>query len=1041
MNTSLSLQRRVAARSLALLTVLWSFAGPTTELAADEATAQREISLASNRAGQVAQGRPPAEMNAGLTPAEAARQMSVPAGFHVQLAAGEPLVHQPIAMTIDHRGRVWIAEAHTYPQRAPDGQGKDKIVILEDTDLDGVLDKRKVFADKLNLVSGLEVGFGGVWVGAAPYLLFIPDADQDDVPDAEPEILLDGFGYQDTHETLNAFIWGPDGWLYGCHGVFTHSLVGPPATPQDERVPLNAAVWRYHPTRRAFDIFARGTSNPWGVDFDDHGQAFITACVIPHLWHVIQGARYHRQGGQHFNPHVYDDIKTIADHSHYTGDIRDSAWWGHEPELSDSISRAGGGHAHCGAMIYLGDNWPATYRNSIYFHNVHGNRVNNDLLERRGSGYVGRHGPDFLFANDKWFRGINLKYGPDGSVHLIDWYDKNACHRSNPEIWDRTNGRIYRVFYGDVRPSRVDLSHLSSIELTRLQTHQNDWYVRMARRLLQERFARGDTLDASRAELERQLAESPSTPQKLRALWALHVTGGVGEQMLSELLRHPDEVLRAWAIQLAVPEVLPGERPPVPSPARVAALVALADDAAPLVRLYAASALQRIAPQSRWAIARVLADNSQDADDHNLPLMIWYGVEPLVPLDVERALRLASNAKIPQVTQFIYRRAASQPTSLAKLFAALPAMDSHLQSVALAEVLEAFSGRVGMAMPETWQTAYTTLMRSENPAIRQQATRIAVALGDRRVLPGMRKILADPGAETKQRLRALEILMTGRDAEAAPAMHRALDDASLRGPVLRALASYDHFDTPGKILSNYRSWNAADRRDAIAVLSSRAEYVRQLINAIEQGLVPRNDLHVYHVRQIESIGDAHLTQRLADVWGTIRETSQDKREKIAAYREWLTEDALAAADLSNGRQLYNKTCAACHRLFGEGGAVGPDITGANRTSLDYLLDNLVDPSAVVSKDYKMTVFALVDGRIVTGLVEKESDSAFTVRTVNDVTVVAKADIEDMKLSEQSLMPDGQLDQLDREAARDLIGYLASPKQVPLPESSAGAGQR
>ncbi len=258
--------------------------------------------------------------------------MTVPPGFECRWPPANRRVHQPIAFTLDDRGRLWVAEAYTYPNRVPEGEGKDKIIILEDTDGDGTFETRKVFAEGLNLVSGLEVGFGGVWVGAAPYLMFIPDRDGDDQPDGEPQILLDGFGYQDTHETLNAFIWGPDGWLYGCHGVFTHSKVGKPGTPDDransaERrrlaIPSDCAI--------EFEVFAWGTSNPWGVDFNDQGQAFITACVIPHLYHMIQGARYQRQGGQHFNPYVYDDIKTIADHAHYAGNIRDHAWWGHEP--------------------------------------------------------------------------------------------------------------------------------------------------------------------------------------------------------------------------------------------------------------------------------------------------------------------------------------------------------------------------------------------------------------------------------------------------------------------------------------------------------------------------------------------------------------------------------------------------------------------------------------------------------------------------------------------------------------------------------------
>ncbi|MEZ6145608.1 MAG: hypothetical protein R3B91_09390 [Planctomycetaceae bacterium] len=269
-------------RSLGVLIIVLTHHGFMK--AAEESTNAPISQFAKNEIPQ-----PVRPLASGLAPAEAAAHMSVPQGFHVTLAAGEPQVHQPIAFAIDDRGRLWVAEAYTYPQRAPEGEGRDKIIILDDTDHDGTLDSRKVFMEGLNLVSGIEVGFGGVYIGAAPYLLFVPDQDGDDRPDAEPEVLLDGFGYQDTHETLNSFIWGPDGWLYGCHGVFTHSRVGKPGTPDDERIPLNAGVWRYHPTRHEFDVFARGTSNPWGVDFNDRGQSFITACVIPHLWHMIQG--------------------------------------------------------------------------------------------------------------------------------------------------------------------------------------------------------------------------------------------------------------------------------------------------------------------------------------------------------------------------------------------------------------------------------------------------------------------------------------------------------------------------------------------------------------------------------------------------------------------------------------------------------------------------------------------------------------------------------------------------------------------------------
>ncbi len=298
-----------------------------------------------------------------------------------------------------------------------------------------------MFAEGLNLVSGLEVGFGGVWVGAAPYLMFIPDRNGDDVPDGEPEILLDGWGWQDTHETLNTFNWGPDGWLYGCHGVFTYSRVGKPGTPDSERTPLTAAIWRYHPTRHKFEVFSEGTSNPWGVDFNDWGQAISTACVIPHLWHNIQGGRYQRQAGEHENRYTYDDIKTIADHLHYLGN---------NPHAGNERSdQAGGGHAHAGAMIYLGGTWPEEYRNQIFMNNIHGQRINMDVLTRRGSGYVGSHGPDFLLTQDQASQMLNFRYGPDGQVYVIDWYDMQACHDPHADAHDRTNGRIYKIIYGD----------------------------------------------------------------------------------------------------------------------------------------------------------------------------------------------------------------------------------------------------------------------------------------------------------------------------------------------------------------------------------------------------------------------------------------------------------------------------------------------------------------------------------------------------------------------------------------------------------------
>ncbi|MEQ1894887.1 MAG: PVC-type heme-binding CxxCH protein, partial [Planctomycetota bacterium] len=631
-------------------------------------------------------------LHAGLPPSEAAAAMSVPEGFRVALVASEPELHQPIALALDARGRLWVAEAFTYPQRAPEGAGQDDILVFTDADHDGRFETRTVFARGLNLVSGLEVGFGGVWVGAAPYLYFIPDRNDDLVPDGEPEVLLDGFGYQDTHETLNSFTWGPDGWLYGCHGVFTHSLVGQPGASDERRTPLNAGVWRYHPTRHEFELFAEGTSNPWGLDFDAQGQAFVEACVIPHFFHLAQGGRYLRQAGAHFEPYTFEDIDTIADHRHYLGD---------DPHGGNLRSNsAGGGHAHCGLVCYQADAFPAEWRGRFLMGNIHGNRINADRPERVDSGFVARHGPDFLLANDKWFRAINFELAPEGSLYLIDWYDRQACHWTAPEIWDRTNGRLYRVSYGRHVPLEADLTRLPSAELVRLLFHSNQWFARRARLLLQERGPEAEVV----ALLRRIVLEKGTPERALAALWALHAVAGLDERLTEELLNSPDAPLRAWTIQCALEDR-------TVSGALLDRLALLAmHEPAPLVRLYLASALQRLAVPQRFGLARALVTHGEDAGDRNLPLLLWYGIEPIAGAAPEQALVLARETKIPKLEAFLFRRLASEEATRAPLVEAMASeKDAGRRARMLDEFVSAVANERGLSAPRGWGALYPVL--------------------------------------------------------------------------------------------------------------------------------------------------------------------------------------------------------------------------------------------------------------------------------------------------------------------------------------------
>src|SRR5262245_5944275 len=367
--------------------------------------------------------------------------MKVPDGWEVKLFAAEPDVINPIAFTIDEKGRVWVVECYEYPKRTPPGKmPRDRIIILEDTKGTGKADKRTVWAEgkdfptRFDLATGIEVGHGGVFLGAAPYLWFLQDTKGTGHAD-KFEILLKGFGSQDTHETLNTLNWGPDGRLYGLHGVFTNSEVvrndakalspddpeasaavrappiagasGSPGAP----VKINGGVWRYDVRTRKFEVFAEGTSNPWGMDFDSNGNCFLCCCVIPHLFHIVPGGIYKRQAGASYNPYCYGYLNEICDHTFH----KESGW------------------AHAGLLCLDNENVPEEFRTSVIFGSIHGCSIKRNILERRGSTFVAHKAPDFLVSGDKNFRPINMRWGPDGSIYVIDWHDQNNCHQSHPD--------------------------------------------------------------------------------------------------------------------------------------------------------------------------------------------------------------------------------------------------------------------------------------------------------------------------------------------------------------------------------------------------------------------------------------------------------------------------------------------------------------------------------------------------------------------------------------------------------------------------------
>jgi putative membrane-bound dehydrogenase-like protein len=962
---------------------------------------------------------------APLPAADAPRHMTVPEGFTVTLCAAEPDVVQPIAFTIDPRGRLWVVENYSYPIWLGGPKGRDRILIFEDENGDGRFDRRTVFYDKGTNFTGIELGFGGVWVCATPNLVFIPDNDGDDRPDGPPSVALDGWDTKAQHNMFNALKWGPDGWLWGCNGIMSNSIVGKPGTPNDKRVKINCGVWRYHPTRQVFEAVAHGTTNPWGLDFDDHGEAFITNCVIPHLYHVVPGAHFQRMYGEDYNPDTFGLIDTCADHIHWAGgrwtDSREGK--GHEKH-----SAAGGGHAHVGAMIYLGDNWPRQYRDSLFTFNIHGHRVNHDRLDRQGSSYVARHLPDFLMGNDSWFRGLELKYGPDGAVYFTDWSDHGECHETDADNAHRENGRIYKLSYGKPPLAQVNLAVLRNEELAKLQLHTNDWYVRTARRLLQERAARGDDLTAVRRALLETLNVNPDITRRLRALWCLHVTGGLDEKRLVGLLDDREESIRSWALRLLADAS-------APSPEALKRLVTLAQiDSSPRVRLNLASILQRIALQERWPLAEVMAESLIDGKDSMLPLMTWYGIEPLAGRDPARAAALAARAKLPLLRNYLARRALSADAAVG-LSALLPVLDRSGDDVRrdlLAGALDAFRGRKQIPRPHNWASTFATLLTTRDPEVLERVLLLALGLGEDKAIATLRMIVADRDRPLPMRHRALTALTERRVAGFSRQLQSLLDERSLRGAAIRALATYNEPSTPQWILSRYATLTEAEQDDAIATLSERPAWALALLDAVASKIVPRRDLNPTIARQLLALGDERVSKRLEAVWGAVRPTSSQKASLIARYKEILSSAQYPTADPGRGRLVFNRTCLQCHRLFEAGGDVGPDLTGSDRANSDYVLENVLDPSAAVAREYTLTNVATTDGRLVAGIIREQSDRSVTIQTANERVILPREDIDELKASSVSMMPEGQLERLSPGEIRDLFAYLAASQQVAPP---------
>lgn len=955
---------------------------------------------------------------------ETTAQMYVPDGFSVDLIAAEPQLHQPMAFTFDGRGRLWVVEGHCYPQKRPEGEGLDRILIFSDQDHDGTFETVKTFIEGLNLVSGMQVGHGGVWVGAAPQLLFIPDRDQDDQPDSEPVVLLDGFGYADTHETLNSFLWGPDGWLYGNQGVFNSSLIGKPGAPESERVALSAGVWRYHPVRHTFEVFAHGGSNQWGLDYDQHGQLFMTHCRS--YWgqgsttHVIQNGHYWNQVNGNYAPFV--SATALPFQPGLKNYLLASARYGHgEGGAGKPGSRAVyGGHSHVGTMIYLGDNWPASFRNHLFTHNLHGHQMNQQINQRQAGGYNTVHaGSDMLLCTDPQFIGVDLQYGPDGAVYFSDWYDPRHCHNPDWEQWDRGNGRMYRMKYDTTfQPVSVNYPASGESQLVRAQQHPNAWHARAARRELAQRASDASLSATTITQLREMVLGKDSTPVRLNALWTLHAVDQLDADLNRQLLGDPDEYVRSWAIQL-------GCELPQRASELSEELVRLAhQESSLMVRRYLASAVPRVSQATAWAILKSLASQQENLTDRELPSLIWFGLAQRMVDDLPAGMQVADSTQLPVLRDSVLWYATKLSDQGRRQVVARMKQAGPEQRQ---ELLQLFAlgirGMRGLKQPEDWQAISGALYQADDPMTRQSAEGIGAAFGDQALFQRMQDVLLDSESPVAQRKNALRLLEFDKRADHLTALLANIDVPQLTATILPMLKRYSKPKVATVLLEGFSDFDPALHPVIMEVLCSRVNWSHQLLDAIENDALNKEQLTAFFARQMAGLGDQDLLDRLEQQWGRLGQTSAERKAEILALVKSYNAAPKWAYSEAAGAEHFKQLCASCHQDTEASARIAPRLAGTGSKGIDYIVENLLDPNAVIGQDFQARLLLTIEGRVISGLVVEESDSALTIRTATGSETIAKEDVEEIKISENSFMPEGLLKTLNEQQRIELLKYL------------------
>lgn len=996
-----------------------------------------------------------------LSAEEAIQKMVVPEGFSVEIVAKEPDVVNPVAMAIDEKGRFWVTESFEYPRREP-GPGRDRIKVLEDTDGDGAVDKVTVFAEGLNIPSGIAVGHGGVWVANSPDILFMQDTNGDLKAD-KIEKVVTGFGRTDTHELPNSLTWGPDGWLYGLNGVFNYCDVkyaeeNPNYDANHPGWKFTCAMFRIHPKTREFQIFAEGTSNPWGIAINGDGEFFISACVIDHLWHIVESAYYIRQGGP-YPPHTWP-MRSIVDHKHQKA-------------------------AYCGITWFDSPAYPEEYRNVLYMGNIHGGCINADIAERSGATYKGKPHPgfpapegafeydtvrkigegkdaklaDFLTANDAWFMPVVQKVGPDGCLYILDWYDRYHCYQdanADPEGIDRGKGRLYRVVYkGHGHKKAEDLSAKSDDELIQLLDNPNIYNRETAQRLLQERI----TLPLARKLVEVACNHDTSKQQRLHALFVAISFDDFGElfqdframsqsakQQIERWLVRRTMDDKRWAAAMSVTfeakeHELQSDLQKYDAPMLAQVIIgagkfpdklpftftflhkilAHADDDPMLVHLVWQNLVERM-QESPGIYAEILAHDIKEAGSESLTPIVTRSMNVLLRESVtgEKLAALTTSVLDSDLSQEVKRNV-------------LRAMSSALQEGALSEEQQALIAKALIEMKASWEQ-FAWIKDLDN---------VMAMLGDHDAMNSVGKVFNDNAALENERLSALKVLVAAKAPNIISNVSDAIGGKSapkdFRIAVIEAIGGVNDPEVGKYLVDNYSTWESDVKPRVIEVLTQRDSWSINLFKEIDAKKIDKQAVNLNQLKRVAAFKNEELQQLLSKVYGKIRaDRRSDRQHVINFHRDFLNG---TPGDPHKGVAVFKKVCAQCHKIYGEGAEVGPDITRNGRNNWNQLLQNVFDPSAVIGPGYQARQLATEDGRILTGLPVEESEERVVLKIQGGkVETIPRDNIAAYKVSEVSMMPEDLEKQLKPQELADLFAYLAldRPPSDPTAKILSGA---